>query len=386
MPIAVRTVPLSDSVADRIRQIDRAATAADGLSPFNDTAHLYLGAPGGRVLVAVNDDGVVVGAAIVVEGAAQVVVDPAWRRRGAGRALVSTLRLGETGVEPGETSASPIASDKVDLWSFGDHPGARALAAEFGLTAVRALLIMERDLIADPPSPTPAPPGTLIREFEPDDLDAVVALNALAFRHHPEQGQLTIGDFEQRMMTDWFDPDGLLLAVDTAPGNDDVAAAQHRLVRDGRLLGFHWTKIHPADEPRPATRTASSLQTLTDPERAADTTDSEFPRDLALSPNADNGRIPRTPTPGNETRGRLTSEPTPFGEVYVLAVAPEAAHHGWGRRLLERGLDYLAGREVTEVILYVEGDEDRVVSLYQRSGFHEVRRDLRYAATKEEGS
>ena len=51
------------------------------------------------------------------------------------------------------------------------------------------------------------------------------AVNAAAFAHHPEQGALDATGLAVRMSEDWFDPDGLIVAVE-----------------DGRMLGFHWTK------------------------------------------------------------------------------------------------------------------------------------------------
>ena len=41
--------------------------------------------------------------------------------------------------------------------------------------------------------------------------------------------------FAERCAESWFDPAGLLIAVDTASG------------ADGTMLGFHWTKIHDRD-------------------------------------------------------------------------------------------------------------------------------------------
>ncbi|MDR1513057.1 MAG: mycothiol synthase, partial [Propionibacteriaceae bacterium] len=89
----------------------------------------------------------------------------------------------------------------------------------------------------------------------------------------------------------------------------------------GSVLGFHWTKIHEA--------------------------------------------------PGRE----------PVGEVYVLAVLPRCARQGLGRALLEAGVDYLSSVGLRYVILYVEGSNERVVRLYDGSGFWVSRRDVLYSPT-----
>jgi len=68
----------------------------------------------------------------------------------------------------------------------------------------------------------------------------------------------------------------------------------------------------------------------------------------------------------------------PVGEVYVLGVDPSQAGHGWGRLLLEAGLDHLAARGAESVVLWVDGDNRPARTLYEASGFSVVRRDLRY--------
>lgn len=69
-----------------------------------------------------------------------------------------------------------------------------------------------------------------------------------------------------------------------------------------------------------------------------------------------------------------------LGEVYVLGVAPRAAGRGIGRTLLWAGLGHLAREGADRVILYVEGDNDPAVRLYETSGFRTVHRDVLYGA------
>lgn len=187
--------------------IAAACEQADGVHPLNDSARLVLaGERAGQLLrdgagFAVLDDH---------DGTILVAVDPEQRRRGLGSALLRralTLR------------------PEHSVWAFGTLPAARGLAERVGLTPVRELLRMGRDL--DPDAPAPSLPDGVIRGFTEADAPAVVAVNALAFAHHPEQGRLSLADFHALARQPWFDPAGLLTAH-----------------RDDRLVGFHWTKRH----------------------------------------------------------------------------------------------------------------------------------------------
>jgi mycothiol synthase len=77
------------------------------------------------------------------------------------------------------------------------------------------------------------PDGVRIRSLEVGEDEAeLLRVNNAAFAWHPEQGGWTLDAVAEREAEPWFDPDGVLLAV-------DVAAPQH-------VLGFHWTKVHAA--------------------------------------------------------------------------------------------------------------------------------------------
>ncbi len=146
--------------------------------------------------------------------AAELVVRPAHRGQGHGRALGSAL-LGSTG-------------KRLRVWAHGGHPAARHLAQVLGLTLFRELRQLRRPLspldIAEPVWPE----GVTVRTFAPGEDDAAwLAVNAAAFAHHPEQGSLTQRDLDDRKAEPWFDPKGFLLAE-----------------KDGELIGFHWTKVH----------------------------------------------------------------------------------------------------------------------------------------------
>ena len=190
---------------------DRAA-AVDGVAPFNEATLFALrDRVRARVLVHQSDaDGRVIAAAYAAGDApVEIVVDPERRREGIGRRILDEL----------------LADGEDSYWAHGDLPAAQALAASAGLVAGRTLLAL-RLTFDGPPATERVPEGVTLRTFEPDDVDQVVAVNARAFAHHPEQGAMDRADMERRMASDWFDAAGFFVAE-----------------RDGRIVGFHWTKV-----------------------------------------------------------------------------------------------------------------------------------------------
>jgi mycothiol synthase len=150
--------------------------------------------------------------------AAELVVHPAHRGRGHGRALGAAL-LAESG-------------KRLRVWAHGGHAAARHLAQVLGLTLFRELRQMRRPL-TDLDLPDPAlPDGVEVVTFVPGRDDAAwLTVNAEAFAHHPEQGSLTQRDLDDRKAQPWFDPAGFFLAF-----------------RGGALVGFHWTKVHAQEQ------------------------------------------------------------------------------------------------------------------------------------------
>ena len=214
-----------------------AASAADGYSPFNEQSlfdvtagrrlpHLITAGPAGadadgdatvaHVVGAVIGAvvGAVVGAAITGLGEIDLVIAPLSRRHGHGTAALQELLR----TAPAELTA----------WSHGDHPGARALAARFHFVAARTLLEMRLPLPAPPAVQNAASAGFTIGPFAPEtDTADWVALNALVFAEHPEQGALTADDLGARQAEPWFDSGDFLIARD----------------RDGRMVGYNWLKV-----------------------------------------------------------------------------------------------------------------------------------------------
>lgn len=66
------------------------------------------------------------------------------------------------------------------------------------------------------------------------------------------------------------------------------------------------------------------------------------------------------------------------GEIYVLAVDPEAQGRRLGPALAVVGLQYLRERGRTEAILYVEESEGGPVRLYERLGFERAAVDVQF--------
>ncbi|MBC7441407.1 MAG: mycothiol synthase [Ramlibacter sp.] len=219
----IRSAPdLSDpAFAAEFHRVAEAAAAVDGYQPFNEQAQFDL-ASGRRTPFLVTTEATsagagVVGAGIVGAGELDLVIDPSARRLGHGAAALVELLAD--------------APDDLSLWSHGDHPAARALAERVGFAAERTLLQLRKDLAAVPPVPGRTDPadGIAIDPFRPGTNDAEwVALNALVFARHPEQGLITEQDLLARQAEAWFDAGDFLIARDPSTG---------------RMLGYNWLKI-----------------------------------------------------------------------------------------------------------------------------------------------
>ncbi|MGK5550448.1 mycothiol synthase [Actinomadura kijaniata] len=280
-------VVLAAAEAAAVMALVEAATAADGVGPLSEHAILALRA--GRPAFTVADSGVTVAyghldpATGQESAAAEFVVHPAHRRRGHGRALLRAL-LAEAG--------GPLR-----VWAHGDLPAAAALAEAEGMERVRALFQLRRPA-ADPLPEVKVADGVRLRTFEPGrDERAWLRVNARAFATHPEQGAWTMADVRAREAEPWFDPAGLFLAE-----------------RDGEVVGFHWTKIHPDG----------------------------------------------------------------LGEVYVVGVDPSAQGLGLGRTLTLTGLHHLRDRGVPQILLYVDESNTAAVRLYESLGFTRHAVDVMY--------
>lgn len=283
MTRTVRLEAVGEPTASEVRDLLARVAQADGVGAVSESFRLALGPARDGVVHLLREarDGTVVGYAQVAQAGtpdavAELVVDPAHRRRGNGRALLDAV----------------LAEGAQSVWAHGMLPAAGALARAAGLVVTRELFVMTRPLTAADEVDPVLPQGFSVRSFEPgQDDEAWVALNAAAFASHPEQGRLTVDDLHERMAQPWFDPAGLLLVVDDSTGS---------------VVAFHWTKVEPADS---------------------------------------------------------------TGEVYVVGVDPAYQGRGLGGPVTRLGLAHLARLGLTEVELYVDGDNTAARRTYERLGF-----------------
>jgi mycothiol synthase len=310
--------PLPPGEAAEVLAIVQRAAEEDGVSPLSEHVMLHLrygGDPRARNVL-IWRDGVLAGYAHLdptdpVEGpAGEMVVDPRFRRQGLGlklgQALLAETGLAETGLA--ETGLAEAGGAGLRLWSHGELPAAARLAAAAGFARARALWQMRRSLQTRIGRPQLAD-GVTVRTFSVGhDEDAWVELNHRAFAKHPEQGAWTRADLDLREREPWFDPAGFFLAEQA-----------------GRLIGFHWTKIHGGQ--------------------------------------ADNHGH------GHE----------PIGEVYVVGVDPGARGLGLGRALTLAGLRYLRSRGLSQVMLYVDETNSAAIGLYESLGFTHWGTDVMYS-------
>ena len=299
---AVRTRLDPDQVRAVRALVDR-VELADGSSPLSEHVLLHLPTGGDADVrhLLVQDGDALVGYAHldvtdpVAGSSAELAVAPEARRHGIGRTLVAEL-LAQT------------PDGRLRVWAHGEHPAAAVLAGAMGLSRSRVLFQLRRSLV-DPLPPVTVPEGVSIRTFRVgEDEQAWTALNNRAFADHPDQGGWGLEEIELRKAEPWFDPAGFFLAE-----------------RDGRLVGFHWTKVHGGRD-------------------------------------ADDGH-----------------DHPPIGEVYIVGVDPSEQGRGLGPALTLLGLHSLRDRGLTSVLLYVDESNTAAVRVYERLGFTRHATDVCYS-------
>lgn len=196
-------------------QVADSALAFDGYAPFNEQA-LYDLQAGRRTAYLVRMNELVVGASLGGPGEIDLVISPTYRRRGYGRMAAHELAQSEP--------------DGVTAWSHGDHPAARALASELHFVAARTLLEMRKPLLDEATVSAPSTDEDISAFRVGTDEPEWVALNALVFAAHPEQGAITEADLAARQAESWFNADDFLILRNA----------------DGRMIGYNWLKVDGA--------------------------------------------------------------------------------------------------------------------------------------------
>lgn len=279
-----------DAVSAVLGLVDE-VTDTDGVRPLSEHVMLHLrygGDTPARNLLAYRADELVGYAHLdttdVVEGpSAELAVHPAHRRCRVGSRLVAAL-----------LAAGP--DGRLRLWAHGHQPAAAALATRMGFSQARVLWQMRRSLFAPLDRPV-LPAGVTVRTFRVgQDEAAWTEVNNRAFADHPDQGRWSLAEVATREREPWFDPAGFFLAE-----------------RAGRLVGFHWTKVHGA--------------------------------------------------------GSGGHDHEPIGEVYVVGVDPAEQGRGLGPALALTGLRHLRARGLASAMLYVEESNAAAIAVYQRLGF-----------------
>ncbi|MFC3850336.1 mycothiol synthase [Corynebacterium hansenii] len=207
------------------RALLAAIESADGVEPFGEAFVRGLSDPAaGHRHLRVLDDGTLIGLAGVADDSAELAVSADFRRRGAGRALLDAV--------------DGLVGKRLPVWAHGDVAGAGELAAATGRRVVRELLQMTAAgeavaALGDEDAPEGIRledlPTARARMGEGAVDEAWLAVNNGAFDWHPEQGGWDLAQLRRGRDVEWFDPAGVLFAVDEG---------------SGEILGFHWTKWH----------------------------------------------------------------------------------------------------------------------------------------------
>ena len=149
---------------------------------------------------------------LVAGPSVEAVVHPQHRGRGLGALILK--------------ESIKVCGDRTRIWSHGDLPAAKAIAASLKLERLWSNLLMSKYLGEIQPVTSEYP----IRTFIPGlDNQAFLALNNKVFADYPDQGGWSEDDLKVRVNESWFDDKGFFVAEDR-----------------GELIGFCWTKIHGA--------------------------------------------------------------------------------------------------------------------------------------------
>ncbi|MDK8718446.1 mycothiol synthase [Corynebacterium pseudodiphtheriticum] len=329
-------------------QILQAAEAADGFAPLSEqfVAGLSDQRVGQQQVLAFLDDelvglagvdGWLPGSAGDADGDArgdasgdvnvEMVIAPSHRGQGFGTCLYRHLR--------------ELVGTSLQVWAHGQLPAAEAIAHKQQLEIVRHLLVMSvtGEALQKSAEPGATPAGFVAANY-PESVERFgtehvenswVEANNQAFSWHPEQGGWDRDRLHRSMEAEWFDPQDVILLWD----NDAAVGVD----KHPALAGFHWTKWHGA-----------------------------------AGGGAKDGAAENSPETNDEVY---------VGEVYVIALASAYQGRGLSGHLLRLGIKQMANKGATNVILYVEKDNESAVRVYEKSGFDIAENHVVYASNSE---
>jgi mycothiol synthase len=211
---------LSKSQQESVLALIKAAHDFDGTPPIAEHVLLHLRHGGDKSdshIVFESNNQVIAYAHLdatdlVAGPSVEAVVHPSHRGKGLGSLILK--------------EAIKVCGAKTRIWSHGDLPAAKAIAASLKLERLWSNLLMSKSLGDIQPVTSKYP----IRIFIPDlDNQAFLSLNNKVFADYPDQGGWSEDDLKVRLNEEWFQKEGFFVAEDK-----------------GDLIGFCWTKIHGA--------------------------------------------------------------------------------------------------------------------------------------------
>ncbi len=212
---------LSDTQQSLVLDLISRTTNHDGTPPIAEhiLLHLRYGGDKADSHLLVIKDNQVIGYAhldqtdLVAGPSVELVVDPSYRGKGVGKALLS--------------EAIKICGKSLRLWVHGEQEAAYSLAASFNFEKIRTVLQMSKSLTDIHPLPV-LDKEIIIRSFLPGiDSDDWLELNNKVFKDHPEQGGWQLSDLNHRLSEEWFDEKGFFIVE-----------------KNKQVIASTWTKVH----------------------------------------------------------------------------------------------------------------------------------------------
>ena len=211
---------LSKSQQESVLALIKAAHDFDGTPPIAEHVLLHLRHGGDKSdsHIVLEEDNQVIAYAhldttdLVAGPSVEAVVHPNHRGNGLGALILK--------------EAIKVCGDKTRIWSHGDLPAAKAIAASLKLERLWSNLLMSKSLGDIQPVKSKYPIRTFIPDFDNQDF---LSLNNKVFANYPDQGGWSEDDLRVRLNEAWFEKEGFFVAED-----------------EGELIGFCWTKIHGA--------------------------------------------------------------------------------------------------------------------------------------------